>query len=97
MKKQTLIVALLTLASVGLFAQNSDGFKPNGKATAKIYTDFTSVSSNGATNNGFNITRAYFGYGYKFSQEFSGKVLFDVASGKDGLPSVNTAYLKNAF
>lgn len=96
MKKQTLIVAILSLMAVSVFAQSSD-FKPSGKAEAKIFTDFSSISSNGNVNNAFQISRAYFGYGYNFSSEFSGKVLLDVASTGDGKPTVFTAFLKNAY
>ena len=87
-----------------------DTFKPSGKPIVTIFSDFTNVNYNGKSNNAFEISRAYFGYGYNFSSDFSGKVLFDVANSatvtvtdpnKTGvtaaLPSAYSAFLKNAY
>lgn len=94
-----------------MFAQNSgssDDFKPSGKPIATIFTDFSSISTgsytttsnknvSSATNNAFELSRAYFGYAYNFSPNFSGKVLFDIANSSTATPSHFDAYIKNAF
>ncbi len=77
-------------------------FKPNGKPIVTIFSDFTNVNYNGRSNNAFEVTRAYFGYGYNFNSDFSGKIIFDVANlGVAGTtsPGVSafTVYLKNAY
>lgn len=111
MKK--IYLSLMVLFGMGslVSAQTADDtFKPSGKAIVTIFTDFTDVTTNSKTNNAFEVSRAYFGYGYNFSSDFSGKVLFDVASSasatvtdpnKTGvsvaLPSAYSAFLKNAY
>lgn len=95
MKRKNLfsIIASLAIATT-ISAQTSD-FKPSGKATAKVFADFFVNHQNSKTNSGFEINRAYFGYGYNFSEKFSGKVLLDVGSNSGG--SAYTAFLKNAL
>ena len=98
MKKIQYSLLLLIAFSGSLFAQSAgsgnqeDVFKPHGKAFAKVFSDFHYQQSQPA----FEVTRAYFGYQYAFSQEFSGKVNFDI--GNPGVGNLQmTAYLKNAF
>lgn len=98
MKKFTLGMILLFLVG-SMFAQSanksSDNFKPSGKVSSKIYTDFHSDFSNGQAAPAFEVTRAYFGYSYKFSPYFSSQVKLDVGNpGVGGLQM--TAYLKTA-
>jgi hypothetical protein len=113
--KKTIFISILFLSfSHVLTAQDSiqsliqtvhstdDTFKPGGKPIVTIFSDFTSVNYNGRSNNAFEITRAYFGYGYNFSSDFSGKVIFDVANlavAGTASPGVSafTVYLKNAY
>lgn len=76
---------------------NSDKFLPSGKPIVTVYSDFVNTNSGGNSDYAFEITRAYFGYGYEFSNKLSGKIVFDVAN-KSGLsPSSFTAFLKNAY
>lgn len=83
-----------------LFAQASlsqSEFKPNGAPIVTIFTDFTSTTSNSKSNNAFDVTRAYLGYGYHFSKNFYGKIVLDVANTPGITPSSFTSLLKNAF
>lgn len=100
--KKIFISALSLVMSMGLFAQNSgssstDDFKPSGKPVVTIFTDFSNTSSNGKSNNAFELTRGYFGYGYNFSREFSGKIVMDVAASAGLNPSAFTYFVKNAY
>ena len=105
MKK--IYLSLIVLFGIGslVSAQTTQGsddtFKPNGKPIVTIFSDFTHVSSNSLSNNAFEVSRAYFGYGYNFSPDFSSKVLFDVANvaAASTSPGVSafTAFLKNAY
>lgn len=84
MKKNLTSAFLLIFISSGIFAQKSENvqnsFTPNGKPIVTVFTDFANTTSNGKSNNAFEVSRAYFGYGYNFSSDFSGKVLFDIAN-----------------
>jgi hypothetical protein len=99
------MISMLCIGSM-MFAQNSgksDDFKPSGKPIATIYTDFASMTTGSTsttsskTNNAFELSRAYFGYAYNFSPNFSGKVLFDIANSGSASPSAFDAFIKNAF
>lgn len=96
MKKITITLILALLISNPTFSQSTNEFEPNGKASVKIFTNFHSSFSDGESQQAFEITRAYFGYGYNFSKHFSGKITLDVGNpGVGGLQM--TAYLKNAM
>jgi hypothetical protein len=101
MKK--ILISALSLMSICLSASaQNDTFKPSGKPIVTVFSDFTHTSSNGNSNNAFELSRAYFGYGYNFSQDFSGKVVFDIANSPAAgttAPGVSafTAFLKNAL
>ena len=99
------LIALLGMSSL-LMAQTAqtgdDTFKPSGKPIVTLFSDFSNINYNGKSNNAFEVTRAYFGYGYNFSTDFSGRIVFDVANNAAAgttAPGVSafTAFLKNAY
>jgi hypothetical protein len=105
------IIGMLFISSM-VMAQTtdnaSDDFKPSGSPIVTIFSDFSSITSgsytntkganvSSATNNTFELSRAYFGYAYNFSPDFSAKVLFDVANSSTATPSNFDAYIKNAY
>jgi len=97
MKKLTLFFLLMVVSSILVIAQDSSSeFKPSGKAFIKVFTNYHSTFSAESVHNEFEIQRAYFGYGFKFSENFSGKVTLDVGSPGVGKLDL-TAYLKNAY
>ena len=71
-------------------------FTPSGKPFAKIYTNAHYTSSGGEGSPEFEILRAYLGYSYKFSPNFSAKINIDVGNPDSGELEL-TAYLKNAY
>jgi hypothetical protein len=110
--KKILISALsLMFIALSISAQTTstsqDVFKPSGKAIVTVFSDYTNTTTKSVTgvstnNNAFEVSRAYFGYGYNFSQDFSGKVVFDIANSAAAgttAPGVSafTAFLKNAL
>jgi hypothetical protein len=105
MKKFLISSMAIILLSLNMMAQNSgivkDGFKPSGKPIVTIFSDFTNTTTTtnsvSKTNNAFEISRAYLGYGYNFSPDFSAKIVFDVSSTPNLAPSAFTAFLKNAY
>ncbi|MCW3788541.1 hypothetical protein [Plebeiibacterium sediminum] len=97
MKKFAIIAfAILCIGMTG-FAQETKEFKPSGKPTFRIFTNFHSTIMDGETKNEFELNRAYLGYGYKFSEKWSGDLVFDVGNPEDGGKLEMTAYVKNAY
>ena len=82
---------LLTLAFL-TFGFNA---MAQGQPHAKIFSNFNyDLSSEDDAFKAFEINRAYLGYGYKFENNFSAKITFDVGSNDSG--SAYTAFLKIA-
>lgn len=97
MKKISLIIFLTALVSINAsFAQDSLAFKPSGKVIARAFFDYSTGLNKVYEETGFDITRAFLGYNYKFTPSLQGVVIIDGAAGKtssDGLE----VYLRNAF
>ena len=95
--KLTFIVSLLLLTGIkAQEATTSEEFIPSGKPSVKIFTNAHSTFIDGDNTSAFEIKRAYFGYSYNFSENFSTKITLDVGDPKDGGKLQMTAYLKNA-
>lgn len=95
MKKIVLITGLVAGLFFGANAQENE-FQPSGKAFVKVFSNFNTEVTNGVSQSAFEVSRAYFGYEYKMSEHFSGKMNLDVGDpGVGKLPM--TAYLKNAY
>ncbi len=77
-------------------AQDSE-FKPSGKAFVKIYANYHSSISGADNETGFQLTRVYFGYKAKMSEEFSLKLTLDAGNPKNGSKLEQTVFLKNAL
>ncbi|GET21695.1 hypothetical protein [Prolixibacter denitrificans] len=102
MKKiQLILLFLLVMGSSALaqspqMAEDTVAFKPHGKVFAQVFSNFTYTLTNYKWQPAFEISRAYLGYEYAFSQKFFGKINFDVDN--PGVGSLQmTAYLKNAY
>ncbi len=99
MKKTT----LLTVSVLLLFSMTSnkakaqdEAFKPGGKPAVTLFTNYGFIKTGGSTIAAFNLERAYLGFTYDFSEDFSAKVVFDV--GDPGVGKLDyTAYAKNAY
>lgn len=98
MKKVKLSIVTLLIIVTGIKAQettSSEEFIPSGKPSVKIFTNAHSTFIDGDNTSAFEIQRAYFGYSYNFSKNFSTKLTLDV--GDPGVGKLQmTAYLKNA-
>ncbi len=96
--KKIIVLLIFVVAVKFLYSQESDTeFKPYGKTFVKVFTNYHSTFSDNETHNAFEIQRAYLGYGFKLSKEFSGKVTLDVGNPKDDGKLMMTAFLKNAY
>jgi hypothetical protein len=98
MKRSILLFLFITGFIVTGFSQNSknEEFKPDGKPLALIFSNFNTKISDGNSISQFQIKRAYLGYEYKFSKNWSGKLVFDVGNPGVGKHQV-AAFLKNAY
>ncbi|MEN8225700.1 MAG: hypothetical protein ABFS05_10115 [Bacteroidota bacterium] len=90
-----LLIAILAISVIEVQAQDED-FKPHGKPVIKVFADYHSIFTDGEAKNAFRITRAYVGYQYSFSKNFSAKVVMDFGDPAFGKFQL-TAYLKNAY
>jgi hypothetical protein len=92
----SLLALTLIISSNGQEKTEEPEFKPSGSPFAKIYTDAHTQVSESKNETAFEITRAYFGYEYDFSEHFSARINLDVGNPKLG-ELQHTAYLKNAY
>ena len=95
------VLIICLLLSTQLTAQKTDtaSFKPHGKPIIKIFSNFHTSLNDGRENSAFEITRAYFGYSYQLSQEFSAIIKLDIGSPDDESQYSllkRYAYFKNA-
>lgn len=98
MKQKSLLftIALLGVALTA-FSQINETFEPSGSPTFKVFSNYHSTFSDGESFQAFELTRAYLGYKYSFSENWSGGVVFDVGNPKDGGGHEMSAYVKNAY
>ncbi len=96
MNNFTILLLGIILVSDVTVAQESTSFIPGGKPFAKIYTNLNYKYSGGEGRPAFQIKRAYLGYSYKFSPNFSAKINIDVADPGVGKLQM-TAFVKNAY
>ncbi len=107
MNKLTLTIFVTIISAISMYAQENEQtkeFEPSGKPFVTVYSNAHITSYDGKTNYAFDVTRAYLGYGYKFSENFSGKLNIDVGAPEvsigdslEGETSLQlTAYLKAA-
>lgn len=82
--------------ATSLFAQEKETFQPSGKVFMTVFSNFNTTISDGTSTSAFALERAYLGYEYNLSPNFSGKLNFDV--GNPGVGKLEmTAYIKNAY
>ncbi len=97
MKKITIFIAIIVFTYLSTQAQNEkEQYKPNGKAFVRIFSNFHYTFSDGTSSSAFEIERAYLGYDFNLSENFSGKINFDVGNPGNGKLEM-VAYLKNAY
>ncbi|MCF8361573.1 MAG: porin [Prolixibacteraceae bacterium] len=98
--RQTLLCFVLLALTFSTKAQTTNEFQASGKPVARIYSNFHAGLTDEDKRAVFEIDRAYLGYSYNMSPEFSASILLDIGSPED--ESVYAAvkryaYFKNAF
>ncbi|MBK5720529.1 hypothetical protein JGH11_06560 [Dysgonomonas sp. Marseille-P4677] len=97
MKQLYLIICILFLQAMDMcFAQDTIAFKPSGKVIARGFLDYSTGFGHVNHQKGFDITRAFVGYNYKFTHTIQGQVIIDGAAGKTSSNGLEV-YLRNAF
>ena len=97
MIKVVTVLAIILISSSVYSQDKNEEFKPSGKPFIKVFTNYHSSFTDGDNYNMFEIQRAYFGYTFKLSKKFSGKVNIDVGNTEDDGKFMMIAFLKNAY
>lgn len=95
MKRVFITLVIFITPVILTLAQEVEAFKPSGKPTVKIFSNYHSTFSDGASHSAFEVTRGLFGYGYNFNESWSGSIMFDIANPAAGELEM-TAFLKEA-
>ncbi len=62
---------------------NTDDFEPSGTVSGKLFSNFNTSLSGPDSQTAFEVRRAYLGYEYLISPEFSAEVKLDIGSPND--------------
>ena len=93
----TLTMTLLTaLMSINVKAQGDKEFVPYFKPNVLIFTDVNTIITNNSASKSFEVTRAYLGFEYFFSDKISSRINIDVADPGVGKLQM-AAFIKYAF
>lgn len=90
------MLLLQGVVNVAVSQEKPNDFEPSGNPLALIFTNFHTDFMENSTTPAFGITRAYLGYEYDFSENWYGKVVFDVGNPGAGKYQLS-AFLKNAY
>lgn len=93
-------IALMTLLTKNIFSQDHESeFEPSGHIYGKIFSNFHYELFNKNSQSEFAVDRAYFGYEYFLSEEFTINLKLDIGSPHQESPYdilKRYAYFKNA-
>jgi len=93
------LLVLSTFARVNAQQPDQDAFKPGGKPIIKVFSNFHTSISEGTDRSALEIKRAYLGYSYDLSPNFSVIAKLDIGSPDDKSAYSlikRYAYFKNA-
>ena len=92
-----LVMAFIVFSnSANVNSQSVNTFKPYGKPLVLIFTNVNTSFNKDGNSKAFEITRAYLGYEYFFSENISSRINIDV--GDPGVGKFQmTAFIKNAY
>jgi len=98
MKKVIALFVSICFITIATFGQNEkESFKPSGKVFMRVFSNFHSTITDGTSASAFELDRAYLGYDFNLSENFSGKVNIDIGNPGNGSAFEMTAYIKNAY
>jgi hypothetical protein len=91
-----ILILLIVLHTLNVEAQSDNSFTQSGKPLVLVFSDVNYSFNKAGNSKAFELTRAYFGYEYFFSNNISSKVNIDIADPGVGKLQM-TAFIKNAF
>lgn len=93
---RTLSFLSFLLFTTFAYSQENEAFKPSGKVIVRSFFDYSQGLGHVNNESGFDLTRAFLGYNYKFTPTLQARVIIDGASGRnqDGKMEV---YVRNAY
>jgi len=91
-----LFLSLFIFSTTATAQKPQEEFRPSGRIIARSFIDFSQGFGTANKESGFDITRAFLGYNYKFTRTLQVQVVIDGASGKDANGNMQI-YLRNAF
>jgi hypothetical protein len=98
MKKVTAFILFSMCIILNSYAQSEkESFKPSGKIFMRVFSNFNTTITDGTAQSAFALERAYLGYDFNLSEEFSGKINFDIGNPGNGSSFEMTAFIKNAY
>jgi hypothetical protein len=98
MKKVTAFILFSMCIILNSYAQNEkESFKPSGKIFMRVFSNFNTTITDGTSKSAFALERAYLGYEFNLSDNFSGKINFDIGNPNDKGDFEMTAFIKNAY
>jgi len=98
MRKFTILIATIFLLAITASGQNEkESFKPSGKVFMRVFTNYHSSFTDGTSASAFELDRAYLGYDFNLSENFSGKINFDIGNPGNGSAFEMSAFIKNAY
>lgn len=96
MKLKTIFLfSFLSFSFLPTFSQEETSFEPSGQIIARSFFDFSQGFGDAKNESGFDLTRAFLGYNYKFSPTLQARVVIDGASGNSN--GKLEVYVRNAF
>jgi hypothetical protein len=77
-----MLIALLILINLSVFSQenNDSDFKPTGKFIGNVFSNFHIQMNSPELESAFEVQRAYFGYNYRMSENFTAILKLDIGS-----------------
>lgn len=78
-----LVVAVILYSPIQAQEEQPIDFEPSGEVFGKIFTNFNTSISGPEHQTAFEVRRAYLGYEYQISGEFSAEVKIDIGSPND--------------
>lgn len=82
-------ILVINFVMAGITRGQADGgdtvkLKPSGRPIALFFLNYGAGLGNANNNSGFNLTRAYLGYGFRISETLSARAVIDVAEAANG-------------
>ncbi len=78
-----LLIGVIGTSAIHAQEDQISDFEPSGEVFGKIFTNFNSSISGPDQQTAFEVRRAYLGYEYQISSEFSAEVKLDIGSPND--------------